>query len=376
MIDRDIVKQLAGREAADGLILSVFLSTSSLDDWRQTVPTFLNSEFRRLIREGSFSRGQIRSLEAGLQRLTDLLQYETDLSTEGLAVFAEKEDGFFESWQLPVRLKNRMVAEPAPYIRPLIHAVSLLEPFVVARISRDESTLTVVDEWRVSMGESFSGPYLKSTDRETGDVPVKEYYAAARQESLVEQHYKDVAAALEKLLKKKSMARVVLAGQHEILNNFRKVLSPDVKARVAAAVSWSPSLSEAQLAARAREALTGARREEKVALTQRIGEALGARGLGIAGLDETFVALQRGQVRTLVVDRAYRPNGWRCPGCGHAGASSVEICPVCGAQVSFCVDVAGEAMRRAILQGTYVEVGEDIPLLTELGGIAGLLRYG
>lgn len=376
MIDRDILKQLVGREASDGLVLSAFLSISSLDDWRQTVPTFLNSEFRRMVREGSFERGQVRALEESLQKVTSLLQYETDLRAEGLAVFVDMGSDLLESWELPLRMTNRLIAEPVPYIRPLIHTLSLLEPFVVARVSRDESALFVVDEWRVSQGEEIIGPYLKSTNRETGDVPVKEYYAAARQESLVDQHFKDVALALEKLLKKTGISRVVLAGQHEIANSFRRALSPYVGSRVAGEVSWSPSLSTAQLAVSAREALTQTRRREKEEWAQRIAEARGAKGMAAVGLDEVIGALHRGQVRMLLVDRAYRPGGWRCPGCGYAGVSSTEVCPVCGSAVTVSGDVVGEAIRIAIVQGTFVEVTEDIPMLSELGSIAGLLRYG
>src|SRR5680860_903456 len=346
VIDRDILKQLVGREASDGLVLSAFLSISSLDDWRQTVPTFLNSEFRRMVR------------------------------AEGLAVFVDMGSDLLESWELPLRMTNRLIAEPVPYIRPLIHTLSLLEPFVVARVSRDESALFVVDEWRVSQGEEIIGPYLKSTNRETGDVPVKEYYAAARQESLVDQHFKDVALALEKLLKKTGISRVVLAGQHEIANSFRRALSPYVGSRVAGEVSWSPSLSTAQLAVSAREALTQTRRREKEEWAQRIAEARGAKGMAAVGLDEVIGALHRGQVRMLLVDRAYRPGGWRCPGCGYAGVSSTEVCPVCGSAVTVSGDVVGEAIRIAIVQGTFVEVAEDIPMLSELGSIAGLLRYG
>jgi len=376
VIDRDILKQLVGREASDGLVLSAFLSISSLDDWRQTVPTFLNSEFRRMVREGSFERGQVRALEESLQKVTSLLQYETDLRAEGLAVFVDMGSDLLESWELPLRMTNRLIAEPVPYIRPLIHTLSLLEPFVVARVSRDESALFVVDEWRVSQGEEIIGPYLKSTNRETGDVPVKEYYAAARQESLVDQHFKDVALALEKLLKKTGISRVVLAGQHEIANSFRRALSPYVGSRVAGEVSWSPSLSTAQLAVSAREALTQTRRREKEEWAQRIAEARGAKGMAAVGLDEVIGALHRGQVRMLLVDRAYRPGGWRCPGCGYAGVSSTEVCPVCGSAVTVSGDVVGEAIRIAIVQGTFVEVTEDIPMLSELGSIAGLLRYG
>ena len=42
------LKALAGTKSAGGMFLSVTLSTSRLDDWRQVAPAFLHSEFNRV----------------------------------------------------------------------------------------------------------------------------------------------------------------------------------------------------------------------------------------------------------------------------------------------------------------------------------------
>jgi hypothetical protein len=76
-----------------------------------------------------------------------------------------------------------------------------------------------------------------------------------------------------------------------------------------------------------------------------------------------------------LVDSEYAPAGWRCSECNFAGLTPVDKCPVCGAGVAEVGDAAGEAMRLAVLAGTWVEVAEGSETLSELGGIAGLLRY-
>jgi len=59
-----------------------------------------------------------------------------------------------------------------------------------------------------------------------------------------------------------------------------------------------------------------------------------------------------------------------------AGLAQTECCPACGAEVVPLMDAVGELVRLALLQNSEIAVGEDIPLLTELGGVAGVLRYG
>ena len=277
----------------------------------------MHSEFNRIAKEGGLDKKQERALRDDLDRVLEVVHYEVTHRTQGVAVFADGANDVFERVELPFRLANRLVAQTTPYVRPLVHALSLLEPFLLVRVSRDDSSIYLVDEWRLAREDDYTGPYLKSTDRETGDVPVKEYYAAARQESLIEQHFKEVAGALDKALDEAEARRVAICGQHDIVSNFRKVLSVRAAAHVVAEIPWDANESVNQMLVRARDALDEARRGEMTQLAERIQEGLGAQGHGVAGFDATLAALRRGQLRTLLVDRGYRPQGWRCTACDH-----------------------------------------------------------
>jgi peptide chain release factor subunit 1 len=375
MLDRQYLKDLAGYRNPQGLFISVCVSTSRLDDWRQKAPTFLNSEFGRLGREGAWNKEERRLLEAELAKIAEVLQYDITTQTEGVAVFADGTQGMFERVELPLRLNNRLLVEPSPYIRPLIHALEVLEPFLITRVSRDDSSLYVVDWWRVAREDDLTGPYLRSTDRETGEVPVKEYYAAARQENLVEQHFKEVALNVDRLLKETGVRRIVMCGQHEIITNVSKSLSAAASSRVSASISWDPATSVNQLVVSARAALADARRQEMSRLMERIDNDLGPQGMGVAGFGDVTGALLRGQVQTLLVERGVRPPGWSCVNDDFVRPEEVHVCPLCGGRSVRVDDMFGEAVRHAVLQGAEVEVVEGVERLHELGGIAGLLRF-
>lgn len=375
MINKELVKQLAAVQSAEGIFLSASLSTSRLDDWRQTAPTFLNSEFNRITRLRPYSKEELRTLRDDLQKVLEVLQYEVNPPAQGLLVYADGGGGFFQSVELPLRLSNRLLMEPSPYIRPLVHALCVLAPFVVARVSRDDSTIYLVDQWRLSREEDLTGPYLKSSDRATGDVPVKEYYAAARQESLVDQHFKEVAGALEKLLAETAVRHLVLCGQHDIVSNYRKFLGPLGSGCAWGEIAWDAVSSVNQLLAAARGEMQAVRAREMEALVDRVSEGLGPQGMGVAGFEDTMDALKRGQVQTLVVDRNARPPGWRCLQCDHVSITDVVVCPMCDGRVVPLDDVLGEAVRVAILQNTFVEVAEDVPALESMGHVAGILRF-
>lgn len=372
---KERLKSLAAVQASRGRFVTAVLSTSRLDDWRQFAPTFLNSEFGRITKERSISKEERHILQEDFDFVLDTLNYDVTADTQGLVVFADGGAGIREKMELPMRLANRLVVEPSPYVRPVVHALSLLEPFVVARVSRDESSLFLVDEWRIAKEDDLAGPWLRSSDRETGEVSVKEYYAAARQDSLVELHFKEVGAALTKLLEASGVRRVVLSALHDIASSFRRSLPAALAARVVAEIPFDADATTAQMLVVAREAVGRARNSEIEDLSRWVQEALGGGGRGVAGFDDVLGAVQRHQVQTLLVDRNYKVPGWRCLACDWVGLSQVARCPVCDEETVPVADAVGEIVRLAVLQGSHIEVGEDIPILGDLGNVAGVLRY-
>lgn len=372
---KEKLKELAGAHAAGVAFLTVTLSTSRLDDWRLFAPAFLRSEFNRITKETGISKEDKRVLQADLDHALDVIKYDVHPRTQGLALFVDGAAGYDERIELPFRLMNRVVIEPSPHVRPVVHALSLLEPFVVARVSRDDSSLLLVDEWGVAQEDDLTGPWLRSSDRETGELSVKEYYAAARQDALVDLHFKEVGAALAKLLEDSGARRAVLCAQHDIASGFRRTLPAAVAARIVAEIPFDAAATTGQMVASARQAVQEARHDELVVLAARIKEGLGRGGRGVSGFDDVLGALGRHQVQILLVDRNYRVPGWRCVECGWVGLTAASRCPACGGATLPVADAVGEIVRLAIVQNGQVEVGEDIPALDELGGVAGILRY-
>ena len=368
------MRALAATSAAGEGFLTVTLSTSRLDGWRLSAPSFLRSEFNRITQERGISKDQKRALQGDLDYVLDVVAYEVTSHTQGLAVFVDGKN-YSERIELPFRLLNRLVIEPYPYVRPIAHALSLLEPFMLVRVSRDESSLYLVDEWGVAQEDDLTGPWLRTSDRDTGEVSIKEYFAAARQETLVEQHYKEVGAALAKLLEASHTRRVALCGQHDIANAFRRTLPQALAAQVVAEFPFDAAATTGQMVAAAREAIEEARNRELEVLAGRIQEGLGHGGHGVAGFDDVMGALERRQLQILLVDRNFRDPGWRCPACTWASLSEADACPFCGGKPQPTGDAVGELVRLAIVQNTQVDVGEAIPVLDRLGGVAGLLRY-
>lgn len=374
-VTRQRLTAFAGTRSSAGDVLSVAVSTSRLDDWRQTMPTYINSEFTRLVKDRGLSGEDKRRLQAGLDHIMDVLNYDLRGTTQSLVAFTDGGPTINEQVELPLRLTNSMTIGPWPYIRPLANALSLMEPFILAQVSRDDSSLYLVDEWGFANEDDLTGPWLRSSDRDTGEVSIKKYYAAARHDGLVEHHHKEVGASLARLLEMSGARRVVLSAQHDIAAAFLRALPAAVAGAVMAEIPLDAVATAGQVVADARKAADEARQQRMVKLFGRITEGLGAGGLGVIGFDDVAGAVRLGQLGTLMVDRDHRVRGWLCKSCSWVGLVKADKCPVCGGETDRTEDALGELVRLTILGKGQVEVAVGLDGLTGAGGVAGLLRY-
>jgi Peptide chain release factor 1 (eRF1) len=97
-------------------------------------------------------------------------------------------------------------------------------------------------------------------------------------------------------------------------------------------------------------------------------------GLAVYGLKETIDAVRNGQVELLLISKGLKVKGWICERCQAVEQGVKTKCPYCGSKTSE-VDIMEEIIEFAKRTDTKIEFVEDNPVLDELGGVGGLLRF-
>ena len=97
-------------------------------------------------------------------------------------------------------------------------------------------------------------------------------------------------------------------------------------------------------------------------------------GLAVYGLKDTIDAVKNGHLELLLVSKGYKQGGWKCEKCQLIDSDLMDLCPNCSGNVSQ-VDVIEEIIEFAQRTNTKIEFVDDNPILHELGGVGGLLRF-
>jgi peptide chain release factor subunit 1 len=370
------LRELAGFRAEKGCAISVYVDLDpSVAPTPPDVETKVNSVLAaadRLLdeRKGSLSRDRREGLKQDLQRIRQWFEDGFDRQgVHGIAVFAAGLDNFWATLSLPDRVTDDVRIANDLYLTPLARLAGR-DGALIAFVGRERGQV-----WRVRGGQ------LVEIANQTEEVPGRHDQGGWSQaryerhiENIVGQHLRDVAATLDRCVRKLRGARIVLIGAEEIRGEFDDLLSNEVRGCVA---GWSSAEAHAdgpQVLAAAKPVLdewwTG--RENDV--LERWREEAGKNGRATSGWESTLEAASDGRVDLLLVQEGVDQKAYQCPQCGRAQLQDGS-CPLDGTTMEERDGGLDLALHQTLAHGGSVHVVRERRDLEPVGGVAALLRF-
>jgi len=321
---------------------------------------------------GDADRGVHALVEGDLRRIEAHVKGGIDRSqTRGLAVFACSASDLWRVVELPVPVRNRVVVNHTPYVRELESVVERHERFAVLLADRQRTRLLLFEMGRlVEKQEQFD--QLPRHDDDGGDWTKDQ--VAGHTAAVVSRHLRRAAAAAFAFYQDQGFAHLILGAPDEIAGELERELHPYLRERIAARLSVPVAARDDEIRQAALDVEERVARHRQAVVVERLRQAVGSGGAGVAGLAPVLEALVARRVETLVVSEGFEAPGWRCRSCGYVGVLG-RRCPVCEAAMDQVDDVVEEAVEEGLSQSCRLEICRDDADLDVLGRIGALLRF-
>ena len=376
MITFEMLKDL--REFFDGrnLITSFYLSTiPERGDFVEGTEQMLKEAFEKL-ESSSFSPEQKDSVKKDFERIEKYVKETLTVDVKepepfiikGVAIFSSHSRGLFQVYYLPNALRERVVFDYSPYIKPLTLLLEEYKRYLIA----------VVDHKKARFYEMFMGAIV-----DTGKVVDINQRARLKSppprlkrkyDYAIAEHFLRVVEMMDILMETKQFDLLILGASPDVKDELLLYLPFRLRQKMAGTIDAQPTDKIETILDRARKVEQQYEREEERRIVEELKERLKEGKLAVAGLKDTLDALMHNQVQTLIVEEGYEVEGVRCPKCGFLGTEE-EICPVCGTKTVKVPDIVDDAIEEAIEQGAGVEHVIDKSLLEPVGHIGALLRF-
>jgi hypothetical protein len=355
-------------------VLSVYLNTQSDGHGRTAdAAPYLHREFKALGRTWAPSSPERHSFDRDVERIGSYVADKIDPAANAVAIFAcWGAEEFFEAIQLTTPIgDNRVYAYNQPDLYQLAHLDDQYPRYAAVLTDMNTARIFVFGLGQVIGAEEVKGKKVHRV--KVGGWSQARYQRRVGNAHL--EHAKEVVERLAQIVREDKISHIILAGDAVVIPLLEEQLPQEMVSMVEVMrldmhASEQDVLTATLQNLQEQEARTAA---EKV---DRLMQQYRARGLAVAGPQETLEALANGQVEELLISGALEES--------HPQPEEVEA--IIAPEIP---DSGGgtesEEPRQASLPdllvtkakqtGATVTFIEDAALLESIGGVAAFLRW-
>ncbi len=293
----------------------------------------------------------------------------------GIAIFAAKDLGLFETVPLARVHRNRIDVDTRPLLQELVDARETLGHYLAVVIDRERARFFHVapahtQELSALVAVAHRGGKFRGRRRDTPGSGEYRFHLQIVEEK--HRHYAAVTAEIGRLLHVRPYRGFALIGPAVHTTALMGFLPDRLRRLCLGTGKQNPrSTTPAEVARLTWRLQQGAERRDEGALLDRVAGAVGS-GWAVNGLRETLKALSRGQVRELIVPDRANGTGFRC-----ASGELTLSKPDCrdGKEPTPVAHLVDEAIEDALNQRAEVVVIDDPETAGRVDGLAAMLRF-
>jgi peptide chain release factor subunit 1 len=373
----DELRDLARFEAEKGCAISLYLD---LDPRVTPTPAGAATRLHSLLDEAAKGDGANRrelthdqraGLKADFARIRDF--YAGEFSRDGargLAIFSSGPDNIWRTLPLTEAVPDEVKVNRRLYLAPLVPLVGRGEGALVVVVGREQGRF-----YRLRGGR------LEDFADHTEDAPGRHDQGGWSQsryqrhiETLVQEHLRDVAEVLDRLVRRLGTVQVVVIASEESRAEFEEMLSHEVRAAISGWTSAEAHASPAELLELAAPVLESYRSQREQETVERWHDEVGRNGRATAGWEQTLEAASDARVELLLFQDGTDHKASRCPHCGRVAVGGGK-CPLDGTSMEEFDEGLDLAVHQTLVHGGRVWAVRDRHDLEPVEGIGALLRY-
>jgi len=368
MVDR--IVQFDGRNLpVTSLYARIDAGPGRRDDLQVRVSSMLD-QIRPMAKDGHLGHDARLSVRADIARIKAALAEER-WAPGAVAIFACSGRDLYEEVVLPPMVGDRVLVDAAPYVRPMLTALSELHRACVVLVDRASACV-----WEIYQDEMREVRSIRdrTVRKSIHDDALSEYRVRNKADEYTKRHYRNVIQVLEELSRADGFDLLIVAGHDYAVPAFTELMPQDLRARMAGTFCAEPGTAGVtEIRERADAILAQYERQAEQQLVADIsGRVLGGR-LGAAGLDACLWAGSVAAVQMLaILDGAQAP-GVVCRPSRWLGLTG-DTCPVCEGPTRATPDVVAELAEAVVADGGQIRHVADSDWLAGYQ-VAAALRF-
>jgi peptide subunit release factor 1 (eRF1) len=270
-------------------------------------------------------------------------------------IFACKREKLWREFNVPGDFVVRAEAGPAFVLAPLVAGEQAHKRYCVALADRNRARLLLLEGGEIAEHSQVLDEEQEKV-RTTGTSKAQIY--ERRKEEQVRRHYQFLAEHLLHFYEHKDYDCLMVGCRDEMWPEIEAELHSELKRILAGRFTVDPGLATAEEIRGKAQAIVDQRdRVEEASLVEKAVVGSATKGLGAVGLVDVIDALEKGEVRALLLPDGELRNGQGaslCENCGHLETNELRECALCGGKMRRFAHAEEAVLRHALGRGLAV----------------------
>lgn len=359
MITSELVENIVGFDGA-GLPVASIYATGDRFELPVRVRSLLR-QIKPMAEDRSLEREARLSLREDIQRIEDVASRPREVGGS-VAMFACHGAGLFEEIALPRPVRDAIMVNADPWIRPLL---GILDEY-------HRTCVVVIDKAKVQVWELYAGEMREAREVRSrtlrkpdfgGFAGYAEYHVRNKADTLMRVHFRNTAAMIDQLFREDGYELLIIGGHQDevsLFTNFLpKVLRPKLTGTFAADMAL---VTPSEIQREAEKILAEYDLEHQRRQVDELVERHAMGGLAALGIEPCLWAGSLAGIQLLMVQDEAEVPGVVCDESGWFAVSG-DSCPLCGKPARRTPDVLDELAAAVVEEsGSVVHVQAETPL--------------
>ena len=345
-------------------VVSAYVGLDAHPQDRRSLPTRTSSllhEIRPMTNDQSLDHESRLSLRGDLERIEAQLSQERPMQG-AVAIFSCSGKDFHEEIELPRRVRDRVVVDATPWVRPMLAVLEEYHRACVLILDKEMARTWELYQGEINETNEVFDKALRKPDF-AGWHGFEEYRIRNKDEEITKKHFRKVATVLDDSYRAGRFELLVVGGHDHEVPVFREFLPHRLRGSVAGTFTIDPHTATiAAIRTSASEVLDQYERNEEKQWVAAVFEKEATGGNAAVGLKRCLWAGSVAAIQRLFIQENATAAGVVCDQSGWL-AESGDTCIICGQPTRKTDDVIDELAQAVIDTGGTVEhVIADTPL--------------
>lgn len=373
MLTYSELKRLSTMGGDGNLFVSLYLNVNLLTNPKGDYII----HFKNMLKETLEKAGKdvTKKIKSDIEKIETYLIGNKREFKKGLALISSNPLGFWQNYHFTLPVKNELVIDNTPHVKPLLGLFDNYPTYMVLLVAKESAKIFLIHLGKIEIYTELLTSDIPGKHKKGGWFALEQGRYERHIDYHISQHMKDVIKALENLLHKESINKIILGGTGEAVTKMKGMLPHTILNKVVSTFNIEMSSGKKDVLEKTLKIIEGLEREkEKETVNDLVTRAM-KNNMGVIGLDDVLSNIQEGKVMKLVFLKDLTASGFRCVKCGFLTSQRLENCPYCSGgfdKVNYLFDLAAQ---KAVEQGGVVGVINESNELAKAGGIGAFLRF-